>query len=51
MNSFTFLFEVMKKTHEQRKTKVYIDDLKSGTTKTDKSKRFLFSFGGKLLTA
>jgi hypothetical protein len=27
-----FLFEAMKETHEQRKTKIDIDELKSGTT-------------------
>jgi hypothetical protein len=32
MNSFTFLFKAMKKTHEQRKTKIDIDEFRSKTT-------------------
>ncbi len=31
MNSFTFLFEAMKETHKQRKTKIEIDEFKSRT--------------------
>jgi hypothetical protein len=32
MNSFTFLFKAMKETHEQLKTKIDIDEFRSGTT-------------------
>jgi hypothetical protein len=32
MNSFTFLFEAMKETHKQRKTKIDIDEFRSRTT-------------------
>jgi hypothetical protein len=32
MNSFTFLFEAMKETHDQDKTKIDIDELITGTT-------------------
>jgi hypothetical protein len=32
MNSFTFLFEAMNETHEQIKTKIDIDEFRSGTT-------------------
>jgi hypothetical protein len=32
MNSFTFLFEAMKETHEQHKTKLDIDELIPGPT-------------------
>jgi hypothetical protein len=32
MNSFTFLFETMKETHEQHKTKIDIDELITGPT-------------------
>ncbi len=32
MNSLTFLFKAMKGTHEQRKTKIDIDEFRSGTT-------------------
>ncbi len=31
MNSFTFLFKEMKETHEQRQTKIDIDEFRSGT--------------------
>ncbi len=31
MNSFTFLFKAMKETHEQRKTKIDIDEFRSKT--------------------
>jgi hypothetical protein len=33
MNSFTFLFEAMKETYQQRKTKIDVDEFRSGTTK------------------
>ncbi len=32
MNLFTFLFKAMKETHEQRKTKIDIDEFRSRTT-------------------
>ena len=32
MNSFMFLFKAMKETHEQRKTKIDIDEFRSGAT-------------------
>jgi hypothetical protein len=32
MNSFTFLFKAVKETHEQCKTKIDIDEFRSGTT-------------------
>ncbi len=32
MNSFKFLLKAMKETHEKRKTKIDIDEFRSGTT-------------------
>ncbi len=32
MNSFTFLFEAMKETHEKHKTKIDLDELITGPT-------------------
>jgi hypothetical protein len=44
MNSFTFLFDAMKETHEQRKIKIDIDEFRCGTTNITLSKVFFAQF-------
>ncbi len=52
MNSFTFLFEAMKETHEQRKAKIDIDEFRSGTTNiTQTIKIPIFDFYNRYLIA
>ncbi len=44
MNSFTFLFKAMKETHEQRKTKIDVDEFRSGTTNITHTKNTVYIF-------